>query len=124
MTVFTLTIDPMPALRADAKLKIDRAFNQAAVGSAHLDAAYAAKREIARRVADGDAAAAEALQDEAALRGVTAAALAADILTKPDTLADREARRQVALSEIRQASTPDDLKAVLGKYGASMGFAG
>ncbi|WP_420132595.1 hypothetical protein [Rhodopseudomonas sp.] len=117
MTRITLTIDPMPAAREQAKRKVDGAFNREAAAAAHLDAAYAVKRDLARRAVAGDEAAVAALADEAQLRGISAADLAADIITKPDTLADREARRQALLAQIRAAATPGELEQLVKRHG-------
>jgi len=108
MTVFTFQIDPMPALRDAAKARVDRSFNTEAAAMAHQDAAYAAKRELAVRALTGDVS--ELMAVEADLRGVSVADLASDILTKPDTVAAREMRRQAVLAAIRNAATPAELE--------------
>ncbi|MGO3934768.1 hypothetical protein [Rhodopseudomonas pseudopalustris] len=115
MTVFTFQIDPMPALRDAAKARVDRSFNTEAAAMAHQDAAYAAKRDLAARALAGDLS--ELMLVEAELRGVSVADLASDILTKPETVAAREMRRQTVLAAIRNAATPAELEQVTKIYG-------
>lgn len=112
---FVLDINPMPALREDAKAKVTRWFNREAAAMAHQDAAYAAKRSAAARLFAGEPS--DQLSAEATLRGMSAEDLARDILAKPDTVAEREARRQVVLAAIRSAATPQQLKQVMASYG-------
>ncbi|NEV75646.1 hypothetical protein DYI24_01120 [Rhodopseudomonas sp. BR0C11] len=112
---FVLDIDPMPALREDAKAKVTRFFNREAAAMTHQDAAYAAKRAAAARMQVGEAS--EQLVAEAALRGISAEDLAREILSKPDTVAEREHRRQTVLAAIRSAATPQQLKQVMAIYG-------
>ncbi|MFT3942068.1 hypothetical protein [Rhodopseudomonas sp.] len=101
----------MPALREAAKQRIDRAFNREATAFAHRDAAYAAKRAAAEDVfAERPS---DQLSAEAALRNVTVTELAIDILSRPDTVKERETRRQVALAQIRAATTKEQLDVIV-----------
>lgn len=100
-----LSVDPMPALRAARKERINAAFNAAAAHTAHLDQAYAQKREWAKAQ---DA----RLTPEAELRGITVAELSDLILSKSDTLAERELRRQSILAKIEKAKTPAELESI------------
>lgn len=95
-----LTIDPMPALRAARKDRVNAAFNSGA--QSHVTQAHAQKRLWA---ATQD----PALQPEADMRGITVAELAATILSKPDTFADRELQRQRIMLAIDAAKTPAEL---------------
>lgn len=95
-----LTIDPMPGLRA-AKIKaVNQAFNSLA--SSHLDQAYAQKRQWAS-VND------ERLKPEADLRGISVSELAFIILSKQDTVAEREFKRQQIMQRIDAAKSPEEL---------------
>lgn len=102
-----LTIDPMPALRAVAVIKINAQFNTQA--QPHIDAAHAEKRKVA--------AAGSPYPDwfvaEAELRGISAADLAALIASKPDGIGAREIERQRRLAAIDAAKTPAELDAIV-----------
>lgn len=98
-----LSIDPMPALRAARKDKVNAAFNSTA--QSHVAQAHAQKRLWATT---ND----PALQPEADLRGITVAELAAIILAKPDTFADRELQRQKIMMRVDAATTPQELERV------------
>ncbi|WBU27600.1 hypothetical protein OOZ54_12935 [Rhodopseudomonas palustris] len=112
---FVLDIDPMPALREDAKARVTRFINREAIEMTHQDVAYTAKRAAAARLLAGEPS--EQLCTEAALRGMSAEDLARDILSKPDTVKERESRRQAVLAAIRSAATPQQLKQVMANYG-------
>jgi hypothetical protein len=105
MTRLSIALDPMPALRQAAEDRFDAAFNAIAAQVSHVDAAHAQKRLWA---ATNDA----RLGPEANARGVTVEALAALILSKPDELAVREARRVALKLRIRAAATPQELDAI------------
>jgi hypothetical protein len=104
-----ITVDPMPHLRERARWRVDAQFNAQAMP--HRDAARAAKRAAAKRVLAGESEA--SLDEEAALRAVTALELAALILSKPDELQEREIKRQRLLKAIADAATPAGLDAAL-----------
>lgn len=95
-----ISIDPMPALRAARKEKVNAAFNMSA--QSHVAQAHAQKRVWAMT---ND----PALQPEADLRGITVAELSAIILAKPDAFADRELQRQRIMLAIDAARTPAEL---------------
>jgi hypothetical protein len=95
----------MPALRQAAEDRFDAAFNAMAARATHVDAAHAEKRQWA---ATND----PRLEPEANARGMTVEALASLILTKPDDLAEREARRIALKLRIRAAATPQELDAI------------
>ena len=110
-----LTLDPMPALRATAAVKVNGHFARLAGATMHQESAWRRKREIARDVRSGDAAG-MAISEEASLRGLTIQAFADLILAKPDPaqIADtRELGRQTALLAIDAAATPAELDALL-----------
>jgi hypothetical protein len=98
-----LTLDPMPALRIAAKGKINMHFN--GLAQPHLDAAYAAKRAVAKAGAPFP----DWFATEATLRGITAKALAILIASKPDTVAERELHRQRVMAAVDTAKTPAEL---------------
>jgi hypothetical protein len=98
-------LDPMPMLRQAAKDRIDEAFNAEATRWAHLEAAHAQKRLWAQ-TKDPQ------LKAEADLRGKTVDALAAEILAKPDELAERELKRVAIKLRIDAAKTPKELDAI------------
>lgn len=99
---------PMTAMRAAAVAKVNERYNRLAGQNVHRDAAHAQKRSIAAAVLDGAEAPAE-FAGEAALRGVTALALAQEIATKPNEAAQRELARQTELRAIATAARPDQL---------------
>lgn len=103
-----LTASPMDALRAAAVTKVNERYNAIAAQNVHRDAAHAAKRTVAAAVLAGATAPAEFVS-ESTLRGVTAAALAADIASRPNEIAQRELARQTELLAIAAATTPDQL---------------
>jgi hypothetical protein len=105
VTISAADFDPMPPLRQAALDRIDDAFNAEGARLAHVEQAHAQKRIWA---ATSDA----RLKPEADLRGMTVEALAADILTKPDELAAREARRIALKLRVRAAATPQELDAI------------
>jgi hypothetical protein len=105
MTRVSVIIDPMPALREAKKERVNAAFNDWAASTAHLDQAHAQKREWA-------SARDPRLQAEAELRGMTLDELAALILSKPDNLAAREAKRIAIMVKIDRATTPAELEAI------------
>lgn len=107
MARVTLTLDPMPSLRKAKVDQINKAFSAIAALSLHQDQAHAQKREWAATLDDR-------LKPESDLRGTTVADLAALILTKPDDIAEREARRQRLLAAIAAAKTPTELDAIKG----------
>jgi hypothetical protein len=106
MTRVTLaSLDPMPALRQAAEDRVDAAFNAMRAQVSHVEAAHAQKRLWA-------ATCDPRLKPEADLRAMTVEQLAEVILTKPDELAAREARRIALKLRIRFAATPQDLDAI------------
>jgi hypothetical protein len=105
MTRVSVTIDPMPVLREAKKERVNAAFNDWAASTAHVDQAHAQKREWA-------SARDPRLQAEADLRGMTLDQLAALILSKPDELAAREAKRIAVMLKIDRATTPAELEAI------------
>lgn len=111
-----LITDPMPTLRQAATRQVNEAYARTAALDLHRAQAHARKREIAAAVAAGGAAPAE-FAEEAALRGVSAADLAATILAKPFAGDALELRRQRLLLAIEAAATPGALKAVLAAEG-------
>lgn len=107
-----LNLDPMPGLRAAAEVQINCYFNRIAADNVHRDAAHAAKRTEAREIATGAVASAE-FQAEADLRGLSAAEMAALILSKPNAAAARELHRQKVMARIATITTPAYLAALL-----------
>jgi hypothetical protein len=105
MTRVSVIIDPMPVLREAKKERVNAAFNDWAASTAHVDQAHAQKREWA-------SARDPRLQSEADLRGMTLDDLAALILSKPDDLAAREAKRIAIMVKIDRATTPAELEAI------------
>lgn len=97
---FTLEADPMPGLREQRKERVNQSF--ASLANAHLDAAYAQKRQWALTED-------ERLKPEADLRGISVSELAFAILSKQDILAERELKRQQIMLRIDAAKTPDEL---------------
>jgi hypothetical protein len=98
-------LDPMPMLRQAAKDRIDAAFNAEAARWSHLEAAHAQKRLWAQTRDPR-------LKAEADLRGKTVDELAAEILAKPDELAERELKRVAIKLRIDAAKTPKELDAI------------
>jgi hypothetical protein len=96
--------DPMPLLRIAARDRVDLWFNDVAGRALHRDAAHVAKRAAAQRIVAGETL--TALDEEAALRGLSSADLARLILSKPDEIMDREVGRQRVFAAIAQAATP------------------
>ena len=105
MTRVKASFDPMPLLREAKKERVNAAFNDWAASTAHVDQAHAQKREWA-------SARDPRLQAEADLRGMTLHDLVALILSKPDELAAREAKRIAIMMKIDQATTPAELEAI------------
>lgn len=113
MTRVTLAaLDPMPAARDAATAKVNRYFNDIAHSTMQQDAAHTAKRSIANAIAAGGVAPAD-FAAEAELRGITPAALAAMVLTKPDNVGARELSRQKMMMAIAAATTPAELETIL-----------
>ncbi|MCB1393241.1 hypothetical protein [Nitrobacter sp.] len=102
-----LILDPMPALRRDAKSKVNMHFNNLA--QTHRDAAYAMKRATAGAGAPFP----DWFMQEAELRRITATALASLILSKPDVLSQRELRRQRVMLTLDNAKTPAEIDALV-----------
>lgn len=100
-----LNADPMPALRQAKKDRVNASFNVEASASAHLDHAYSQKKCWAA-VKD------DRLKQEADARGLTVDQLSEIILSKPDLLAEREARRQAIMRRIDAAILPSDLNSL------------
>jgi hypothetical protein len=112
MSVTTITINnPMLALRQAKVEAVNRSFNVIAAENLQRDLAHAQKRAWAA-VED------QRLQAEADLRGITVAELSALILSKPDTAAERELRRQQVMALIDRAQTPPELDAIVSSSGA------
>jgi hypothetical protein len=105
MTRVSASFDPMPVLRQAKKDRVNAAFNDVAARSAHVEQAHAQKREWA-------SARDPRLRAEADLRGMTLDEFAALILTKPDELAEREARRVAIMVKIDKATTPAELEVI------------
>ncbi|WP_454629508.1 hypothetical protein [Bradyrhizobium cenepequi] len=105
MTRSTISVDPMPALRAARKAAVNDNFN--AANASHVEQAHLQKRLWAQTLDDR-------LKPEADLRGITVAELAAIILAKPDTFAARELVRQSIMIQIDAATTPAELAAING----------
>ncbi|WP_027578495.1 hypothetical protein [Bradyrhizobium sp. Ai1a-2] len=101
-----INIDPMPAIRAAKKEAVNANFN--AANASHVEQAHMQKRLWAQ-------AQDQRLKPEADLRGITVADLAAIILAKPDTFAERELQRQKIMLQIEAATTPAELDAVNGR---------
>lgn len=102
---FIFDADPMVELREQRKAKVNENFNAIATANAHLDAAYAQKRQWAETLD-------ERLKPEADLRGITVAELAELILSKPDLVAAREYERQQIMARIDAAATPAELDGI------------
>lgn len=98
-----LNLDPMPALRTNAVALANQWFNDKA--QPHVDAAHAAKRAVASVGAPYP----DWFTAEAALRGITADALAALVTSKPDNAAARELHRQKVMMAIAACTTPAEL---------------
>jgi hypothetical protein len=105
VTISIVDFDPMPSLRQARLDRIDEAFNAEGARVSHVEAAHAQKRLWA---ATRD----PRLKPEADLRGMTVEDLAAEILAKPDELAEREAKRIALKLRVRAAATPQDLDAI------------
>jgi hypothetical protein len=103
-----ISSNPMPFLRAAAVVKVNEQFNCQATQNIHRDAAHSHKRTVAAAVLAGAEPTAEFIA-EATLRDVSAAALAADIASRPNLAAARELERQRLLLAIEAATTPDQL---------------
>jgi hypothetical protein len=99
------SLDPMPALRQALMDRIDAGFNAEGARLSHVERAHAEKRRWAEA---NDV----RLKPEADLRGISVADLSALILSKPDELAEREARRMQIKQRIRDATTPQELDAI------------
>lgn len=97
-----LSVDPMPALRQARTDAVNRRFNDLAVLNLQRDQAHAQKRQWASTQDPR-------LAPEAALRGITVAALAELILSKSDNAAAREIERQRLLLKIAAGTKPCDL---------------
>lgn len=104
-----ITLDPMPALRAASKARVNLHFDRLA--QPHRDAAYATKRAMAAAtLASGVAP--TALQAEADLRGITVEALASLIMSKPEVVTERELDRQKVMAALDSARTPAELDGI------------
>lgn len=106
-----MKIDPLPPWRRQAVENLNRHFNERAVTNAHLDQAYARKRAIAADVIAGKPAPSN-FESEAKLRQMSTTDLARLILSKPDTIAEREMERQTQKHAIETASAAE-LRAML-----------
>jgi hypothetical protein len=106
MTRVTIAaLDPMSGLRQAMKDRINAGFAVTAAATLHVDQAHAQKRVWAE-VQDAR------LKPEADLRGISVADLATLILSKPDTIAERELRRQQIMMKIDAAATQQELDAI------------
>lgn len=101
-----IVLSPMPALRVSAVARINAHFNSMA--QPHVDAAHAAKRKAASAGVPYP----DWFAQEAALRGITADALADLVTSKPDNVAARELERQRTLAKVDAAKTPAELDAI------------
>jgi hypothetical protein len=104
-----LVIDPMPALRDHTTHRVNMHFNRDAAANLHRDQSHALKRVYAAQIAAGGAVPAE-FEAEAGLRGLTSQALAELVLSKGNSLAERELDRQKILAKIAVATTPAELE--------------
>jgi hypothetical protein len=99
------SIDPMPLLRQAMKDRVDAAFNAEAARLYHVEQAHAQKRKWAETRDPR-------LKAEADLRSKTVDELAAEILEKPDELAERELKRVAIKLRIDAAKTPQEFDAI------------
>ena len=98
-----ISIDPMPQLRAKYVELVNNHFNRVASENVHKDQAYSQKRTIASQVEHAFSKAPSSFSGEAELRGVSLVELAGLVLSKPDTIGDRELLRQQTLRKIADA---------------------
>ncbi|WP_370095748.1 hypothetical protein [Bradyrhizobium yuanmingense] len=101
----------MPVLRLAARDKIDLHLSEQAQHRAHRELAHAAKRVAAQQLLAGEPN--TDLDFEASLRGITPLELAQVIVSKPNTLMQRENQRQAAFAEIAAATLPAQLDAIV-----------
>jgi len=106
-----LALDPMPVLRLAARDKVDLHFSEQAQRRSHRELAHAAKRTAAQQLLAGEIN--TDLDFEAGLRGITPLDLARIIVSKPNTLMQRENMRQAAFAEIAAATLPAELDAIV-----------
>lgn len=110
--VITKPIDTMASARVEKAEQVNAMFDRLASASPHREASHPMKRAVAMAVEAGSEPPAE-FEAEATARGMTPAALAALILSKTDTLAQREWTRQQMMLKIDAAASLQDLEAVL-----------
>jgi hypothetical protein len=108
-----VALDPMPALKQRTVDQINAHFD--GLARPHRDAAHAMKRNVASVVMGNPARAPDWFSQEADLRGITPTAFANLILSKGDTVADRELQRQRAMAAVDAAATPAALSAIVDK---------
>jgi hypothetical protein len=115
-----LVLNPMPALRTQAKRYANESANRLAGVEQHRDQAHMRKREVARWAVDGQSVPPE-FEEEAALRGMTTLAFAQDILARAASEIDaRELRRQKLHMAIEAAATPAEIDVIMQEAGLIM----
>src|SRR5690349_16981201 len=102
-----MNLDYKSDRRAALKAEVNAAFD--ATARSHVALAHAQKRAWAEAQ---DA----RLKPEADLRGISVAELAALILSKPDSVAERELQRQRIMMNIDAATTSAELDAIKGPF--------
>ena len=107
-----ITINPMPALIADAEAQVNEHYNRLAAMSAQQDQEHAIKRVLAQQVGAGQPASPE-FAAAAAIEGVSIDALAATVVAKPDDVLIRANARRALVLKMRAAQIPADLTAAL-----------
>lgn len=104
-----ISLDPMPTLRQAAKDRISQRYD--AQAQPHRDAAYARKKQIATEIMAGGQVPHD-FSHEAELRKLTVQRLAQIILSKPDSIGDRELNRQKEIAAV-DAMSPEQLKTII-----------
>lgn len=103
---FSITLDPTEIVRTDALKRLEEYFALLAVANGHKDLAYARKRQIAGNL---DNVTPDFVQ-EAILRKLSIEDLAQLVLSKPDTIGEREMQRQLMKASIEQETDANKLK--------------
>jgi hypothetical protein len=113
-----ITVSPIAGHRSEAIAAIDAHFNHTHAGKL---AAYAAKRAAALRAVERDEITPE-FEAAASVEGMSAAAFARLIRSKPDASLTLETERRRAVLAVRAAASIDEIKAIVAAYTASGAF--
>lgn len=110
-----IAIDPLPHLKQEAEVQINRYFNSLAYEAGQTGAEHAAKRHAAAELKKGGETPSWFLE-AAEIEGLNVVELADLILNKPDEAVERGNKRRTALVAVRKAETATEVEAILVEF--------